>query len=59
MFDLLKFALLAAGCIALYGIATGTDLNELFAEVTKQVVPVAKDVISGIWSLIQEAISKG
>jgi hypothetical protein len=57
MFDLLKLALLGAGCIALYGIATGADLNDLFSETTKQIVPVAKDIFSGLIEIVKDAIN--
>jgi hypothetical protein len=58
MFDLFKFVLLAAGCAAIYGLATGADLNELFKEITEKAVPVVQSILSGIWDLIRAAISK-
>jgi hypothetical protein len=58
MFDLFKFVLLAAGCAAIYGLATGADLNELFKEITEKAVPVVQSILSGIWDLIRSAISK-
>lgn len=56
MFDLLKFFLLAAGCVSLYGLSTGQDLNELFAQVSSQVIPVAKEVLSGIINIIKQSV---
>lgn len=48
MFDLFKLALLAAGCVALYGLATGADLNVLFDESIAKVKPAIE---SGIIAL--------
>ena len=58
MFDLFKFVLLAAGCAAIYGLATGADLNELFKEITEQAVPVVQSILSEVGNWIRSAISK-
>lgn len=58
MFDLLKLVTFAAGCAAIYGLATGTDLNVLFADITAQAIPVLKKVIASGWEVIRSAIGK-
>lgn len=47
MFKLLQLAMLAAGAVAFYGLASGADLNQLFAQVSQEVLPVAKTVLTG------------
>lgn len=54
MFDLIKLALLAAGCVVIYGLTTGADLNELFVTVSDNLLPAIKDMASGIVSFIKE-----
>ena len=58
MFDLLKFCLLAAGCAAVYGLATGADLNELFSEIIDKALPAIQSLFSGLWDLIRSAIAQ-
>lgn len=48
MFDLLKLAVLACGFIAIYGLATGADLNSLFLDASNSVLPAFKEVAAGI-----------
>ena len=55
MFDLLKLITFAAGCAVIYGLATGTDLNMLFADITAQALPVIKKVIASVWEVIRSA----
>lgn len=55
MFDLLKIVIFAAGCAVIYGLATGTDLNVLFADITAQALPVIKKVIASVWEIIRSA----
>lgn len=57
MFDILKFALIFLGCVAVYGLATGADLNELFSQTIAHVVPVVKSVISGIIDFIKQSFN--
>ena len=56
MFDLLKFVIFVAGCAVIYGLATGTDLNVLFADITAQAIPVLKKVIAAVWEFIRNAV---
>ncbi len=58
MFDLLKLTLLACGGVALYGLVTGQDLNELFQQAGEVVIPAAEAMIQGIKNFILETISK-
>ncbi|NGZ66590.1 hypothetical protein G6Z92_06270 [Vibrio aestuarianus subsp. cardii] len=58
MFDLLKLALLAAGCIALYGLATGADLNTLFADTIAKIEPALEAGINGFKEFIVKILSK-
>lgn len=55
---ILKYIIFFAGCVAIYGIATGADLNQLFADVQEQVVPVAKEVAAGAIEFFTEAAQK-
>lgn len=55
MFDLLKIVIFSAGCAVIYGLATGTDLNVLFADITAQALPVIKKVIASVWEIIRSA----
>jgi hypothetical protein len=56
MGSILKFIIIVAGCTALYGIATGQDLNVLFETVIKEAKPVAQEIIVGAYTLFKEAI---
>ncbi|BEI26542.1 hypothetical protein KKIDH5335_48740 (plasmid) [Vibrio fluvialis] len=56
MFDIFKFLLLAAGCVALYGLATGADLNELFKETIEKVTPAIEAIIQGIKTFLINAL---
>jgi|GEM_PF-6116953 hypothetical protein len=58
MFDLLKLSLLVAGCVAVYGITTGADLNVLFNEVLDKAVPTIHSALAAIWQLLKDAIAK-
>ncbi len=53
MFDLIKFALLFFGCVAVYGLATGADLNTLFSETIAHVTPVIKSIVTGVIDFIK------
>lgn len=55
MFDVLKFVTFLAGCAAIYGLATGADLNHLFSEITEQAVPVLQKVVASILDLFKNA----
>lgn len=54
MFDLIKLGLIAFGCIAVYGLATEADLNELFGDTIEHIVPVVKAITSGIMTFFKE-----
>jgi hypothetical protein len=54
MFGLLKLIVFAAGAVALYGLSTGVDLNELFTN-SNEVLPAAKQVVSGIFTWVKNA----
>lgn len=54
MFDLLKMALLAFGFVAVYGLATGANLNDLFVTVGDSLIPAAKEATAGIIEFIKE-----
>ncbi|BBM67950.1 hypothetical protein VA249_45960 (plasmid) [Vibrio alfacsensis] len=56
MFDLIKLFLLVCGCIAVYGLTTGADLNTLFAEATAKILPVVQQVISAFWDFVKGAL---
>lgn len=43
--------------MALYGLATGQDLNELFMTASDVALPAAKNVIQGIWDFIVSALN--
>ncbi|MFW7525167.1 hypothetical protein ACODM8_13675 [Vibrio ostreicida] len=58
MFDIIKFALFVFGCVAAYGLATGQDLNELFAQTGETAIPAAKAVIQAAWEFVLGALSK-
>jgi len=55
MFDVLKFVVFVAGCAVIYGLSTGADLNELFAHITSETIPVIKKLIASVWNLIGSA----
>ncbi|ELA9367443.1 hypothetical protein QUN99_003333 [Vibrio parahaemolyticus] len=57
MFDILKLALLCAGCIALYGLATGADLNALFAETIAKIEPAIEAGIHAIKEFVITTLS--
>lgn len=54
MFDLLKLVLLTLGLIAVYGMSTGVDLNELFASVSQYALTVASEILTGIFEWLKE-----
>ncbi len=54
MFDLIKFGLIALGCVAVYGLATEADLNELFQQTMDSILPVFKAIASAVMAFFKE-----
>ncbi|MGR5178889.1 hypothetical protein [Vibrio mediterranei] len=58
MFDLLKLVLLALGGVAVYGMSTGVDLNELFASVSEHALTIGSEVLTGIFDWLKHLPSE-
>lgn len=55
---MIKYIVFAFGCVAIYGIATGQDLNTLFSDAFEHALPVAKSAIQGVWTFLSELLKK-
>lgn len=51
-----KLIVIAAGLLAIYGIVTGGDLNQLFSNAMAQALPFAKMLIANLAKFFTEAI---
>ncbi len=58
MFDLIKLALIFFGCVAVYGLATGADLNTLFSQTIDHITPVVKSVLAGVIDFIKACFNR-
>ena len=58
MGSLIKFAVFVCGCAAIYGLATGQDLNELFSNLSAELLPAIQTIISETWQFVLSALKE-
>ncbi|WP_171353755.1 hypothetical protein [Vibrio coralliilyticus] len=58
MFDFIKFALIACGLIAVYGLVTGQDLNVVFSDAGEKAAPAAEAALKATKDYLVDTLSK-
>jgi hypothetical protein len=54
---IIKTLLTGAGLTAIYGLATGADLDVLFANILAEALPVITNIVAGVSHFVNEVLN--